>query len=71
MQKTYHFSTDFQWQVIESLITGRRKPNWELRKIWEGICYLTKQAASGGCFPVFTHPGKQYIGILENGHWTA
>lgn len=37
MQKTYHFSTEFQWQVIENCITVRRKPKWEIRKIWEGM----------------------------------
>ena len=42
MQKSYLFSTNFQWQVIESLLTCRRKPKWELRKIWEAICYVTK-----------------------------
>ena len=51
MQKTYHFSTDFQWQVIESLFTCRRKPKHELRKIWEGICYLTKTGCQWRLLP--------------------
>ena len=42
MQKNYLLSTNFQWQVIESLLTCKRKPKWELRKIWEAICYVTK-----------------------------
>ena len=42
MQKNYLLSTNFQWQVIESLLTCKRKPKWELRKIWEAICYVTR-----------------------------
>ena len=42
MQKNYLFSTNFQWQVIESLLCCKRKSKWELRRIWEAICYVTK-----------------------------
>lgn len=42
MQKNYLFSTNFQWQVVESLLSQRSKPKWELRKIWEAVCYVTK-----------------------------
>jgi putative transposase len=42
MTKLHHFSSNFQWQIIESLLTFKRKPKHELRQIWEAICYLTK-----------------------------
>jgi putative transposase len=42
MTKPHHFSSNFQWQIIESLLTFKRKPKHELRQIWEAICYLTK-----------------------------
>ena len=42
MTKPHHFSNNFQWQIIESLLTFKRKPKHELRQIWEAICYLTK-----------------------------
>jgi putative transposase len=51
MKKTYHFSTDFQWQVIESLLCYKRKPKWELRKIWEAICYLTRTGCQWRLLP--------------------
>ena len=42
MTKPHHFSSNFQWQIIESLLSFNRKPKHELRQIWEAICYLTK-----------------------------
>ena len=42
MTKPHHFSSNFQWQIIESLLTFKRKPKHKLRQIWEAICYLTK-----------------------------
>jgi len=42
MTKPHHFSSNFQWQIIESLLTFKRKPKHELRQIWEAIYYLTK-----------------------------
>lgn len=42
MQKKYLFSTNSQWQVIESLLTCKRKPKWDLRSVWEAIGYVTK-----------------------------
>jgi len=56
MQKTYHFSADFQWQVIRSCITVRRKPKWEIRKIWEGIYYLTKAGCQWRLHPTVYAP---------------
>lgn len=42
MTKPHHFSSNFQWQIIESLLTFKRKSKHNLRQIWEAICYLTK-----------------------------
>lgn len=56
MQKTYHFSTDFQWQVIESLITVRCKPKWEIKKIWEGMELIKRGLLKS----------KQYIVCFQN-----
>lgn len=52
MQKIHHFSTDFQWQVIESLLTTKRVPKWELRKIWEAICYIAKTGCQWRLLPI-------------------
>lgn len=77
MKKTYHFSTDFQWQVIESLINNRRKPKWELRKIWEAICYLTKSGCQWRLLPCVYAPWQTVYwyfrkwtldGIIEIAH---
>lgn len=70
-EKTYHFSTDFQWQAIESLITNHRKPNGNLEKYGKAFIISLKPVANGGNFPVFTHLGKQSIGISKNGLWMA
>lgn len=79
MQKTYHFSTDFQWQVIESLISHRRKSKWDLRKIWEGICYLTKTGCQWRLLPSVYAPWQTVYwyfrkwtldGIIEIAHQT-
>lgn len=79
MQKKYLFSTDFQWQVIESLITTRRKPKWELREIWEGICYVTKTGCQWRLLPCNYAPWQTVYwyfrkwsldGILEIAHQT-
>lgn len=42
MTKPHYFSSNFQWQIIESLLTFKRKSKHNLRQIWEAICYLTK-----------------------------
>lgn len=68
MKKTYHFSTDFQWQVIESLIINRRKPKWELRKIWEAICYLTKSGCQWRLLPCVYAPWQTVYWYLRK--WT-
>lgn len=51
MTKKTTFSTDFQWQIIESLLTKKRKSKWDLRIIWEGICYLTKTSCQWRLLP--------------------
>ena len=42
MTKPHYFSSNFLWQIIESLLTSKRKSKHNLRQIWEAICYLTK-----------------------------
>ena len=42
MTKPHYFSSNFQWQIIESLLTFKRKSKHNLRQILEAICYLTK-----------------------------
>ena len=51
MTKKTTFSTDFQWQIIESLLTKKRKSKWDLRIIWEGICYVTKTGCQWRLLP--------------------
>lgn len=43
---------NFQWQVIESLLSCKRKPKWELRKIWETFCYVTRTGYQWRLVPV-------------------
>ena len=45
------FSTNFQWQILESLLTKQRKPKWDLRNIWEAICYVTKTVCQWRLIP--------------------
>jgi len=52
MTKKTTFSTDFQWQIIESLLNTRRKPKWDLRNIWEGICYVTRTGCQWRLLPL-------------------
>ena len=52
MTKKSTFSTDFQWQIIESLLNTRRKPKWDLRNIWEGICYVTRTGCQWRLLPL-------------------
>jgi putative transposase len=40
--KPHHFSSNFRWQIIESLLTFKPKSKHNLRRIWEAICYLRK-----------------------------
>jgi putative transposase len=79
MQKTYHFFTDFQWQVIESLFSQRRKSKWDLIKIGEGICYLTKTGCQRRLLPTVYAPWQTVYwyfrkwtldGIIEIAHQT-
>jgi putative transposase len=51
MQKKYLVSTNFQWQFIEDLFEYQRKPKWEFRKIWAGICYITKTGCQWRLLP--------------------
>ncbi len=51
MTKKTTFSTDFQWQIIESLLTNKRKSKWDLRIIWEAICYITKTGCQWRLLP--------------------
>ena len=52
MTKKTTFSTDFQWQIIESLLNVKRKPKWELRNIWDGICYVTRTGCQWRLLPM-------------------
>ena len=52
MTKKTTFSTDFQWQIIESLLNVKRKPKWDLRNIWEGICYVTRTGCQWRLLPL-------------------
>jgi len=52
MTKKTTFSTDFQWQIIESLLNTRRKPKWDLRNIWEAICYVTRTGCQWRLLPM-------------------
>jgi hypothetical protein len=35
------------------------------------LLFNQNRIANGGYFPLFTHLGRQFIGVLENGHWMA
>jgi transposase len=79
MQKNYLFSTNFQWQVIESLLTCKRKPKWELRKIWEAICYVTRTGCQWRLVPINYAPWQTVYwyfrkwtleGVIEIAHQT-
>lgn len=52
MTKKSTFSTDFQWQIIESLLNVERKPKWDLRNIWEGMCYVTRTGCQWRLLPL-------------------
>ena len=79
MQKNYLLSGDFQWQVIESLLTCKGKPKWELRKIWEAICYVTRTGCQWRLVPVSYAPWQTIYwyfrkwtleGVIETAHHT-
>jgi putative transposase len=79
MQKNYLLSTSFQWQVIESLLTCKRKPKWELRKIWEAICYVTRTGCQWRLVPPCYAPWQTIYwyfrkwtleGVIETAHNT-
>lgn len=79
MQTNYLFSTNFQWQVIESLLTCKRKPKWELRKIWEAICYVTRTGCQWRLVPINYAPWQTVYwyfckwtleGVIEIAHLT-
>lgn len=77
MTKPHHFSSNFQWQIIESLLTFKRKSKHELRKIWEAICYLTKTGCQWRLLPI-SYPPWQTVywyfrkwtleGVIEIAH---
>ncbi len=52
MTKPHYFSSNFQWQIIESLLTFKRKSKHNLRQIWEAICYLTKTGCQWRHLPI-------------------
>lgn len=56
MTKKTTFSTDFQWQIIESLLNVKRKPKWDLRNIWEAICYVTRTGCQWRLLPISYAP---------------
>ena len=80
MQKNYLLSTNFQWQVIECLLTCKRKPKGELRKIWEAICYVTRTGCQWRLVPVSYAPWQTIYwyfrkwtleGVIETAHHRA
>ena len=77
MTKPHHFSSNFQWQIIESLLTFKRKSKHELRQIWEAICYLTKTGCQWRHLPCNYAPWSTVYwyfrkwtleGIIETAH---
>ena len=34
------------------------------------MLYNKNGGVNGGCYVLVIHPGKRYIGILEDGQWT-
>lgn len=77
MTKSHHFSSNFQWQIIESLLSFKRKPKHELRKIWEAICYITKAGVQWRLLPEKYAPWQTVYwyfrkwtleGIIETAH---
>lgn len=51
MTKKTTFSTDLQWQIMQSLLIKKRKSKWDLRIIWEAICYVTKTGCQWRLLP--------------------
>ena len=77
MTKPHHFSSNFQWQIIESLLTPKRKSKHSLRQILEAICYLTKTGCRWRYLPFTYVPYKTFYcyfrkwtleGIIEVAH---